>query len=77
MGLAMPAASAAPVQPMPQLGNSSIILAQYGDHRGHRQRYAPGRRYRSAPQGWHRYSRRPGDWRTRGCMLAGPVWFCP
>ncbi|MBS0247605.1 MAG: hypothetical protein JSR61_13380 [Proteobacteria bacterium] len=40
-------------------------------------RYRPGYRYRSAPHGWHRYDRRPGDWRRRGCVIVGPMWFCP
>ncbi|EJW11338.1 hypothetical protein A33M_3234 [Rhodovulum sp. PH10] len=35
------------------------------------------RGHRGPPRGWHRYSRRPGDWRRRGCMQVGPVWFCP
>ena len=43
-----------------------------------RRRFTPGRRYRQAPEGWNRRgSRRPGDWRTRGCITVGPVWFCP
>ncbi len=42
-----------------------------------RNRYIAGRRYHSAPHGWHRYHRRPGDWRMRGCIIVGPVWFCP
>lgn len=42
-----------------------------------RHRYVPGRRYHSPPPGWRRYGARPGDWRTRGCVMAGPIWFCP
>lgn len=45
-----------------------------GDRRGH---WVPGRRYDNAPSGWHRYGRRPGNWRSRGCILVGPIWFCP
>jgi Ni/Co efflux regulator RcnB len=45
--------------------------------RVHRHRYAPGRHYRTAPRGWHRYSARPRNWRTRGCIIVGPLWFCP
>lgn len=46
-----------------------------GPHRhGH---WVPGHRYRSAPPGWRRYGARPGDWQRRGCIMAGPVWFCP
>ena len=40
-------------------------------------RYVPGSRYRNPPPGWRRYGARPGDWRTRGCVMAGPIWFCP
>jgi len=71
-------ASAAPVSGGAVAQSTSpIILAQYHGHsRGH-SRYVAGHRYRSAPHGWHRYGRRPGDWRTRGCILAGPIWFCP
>jgi hypothetical protein len=42
-----------------------------------RRRYSPGARYREAPRGWRRYGYRPRDWRTRGCILVGPIWFCP
>jgi len=47
------------------------------DHDRHHSRYHAGGHYRSAPHGWHRYHSRPGDWRTRGCILVGPLWFCP
>jgi len=40
-------------------------------------KYRPGYRYRNAPPNWSRYDGRPGDWRTRGCVIVGPVWFCP
>jgi hypothetical protein len=51
-------------------------------HRGHRHRYnrhgyRAGHRYRRAPHGWRRYHARPYGWRTRGCIVVGPVWFCP
>jgi hypothetical protein len=39
--------------------------------------YAPGSRHAHPPRGWHRYHARPHDWRTRGCIIVGPVWFCP
>ncbi|MBN9075239.1 MAG: hypothetical protein J0H84_03380 [Rhizobiales bacterium] len=57
------------------------------DHRPHhsyrdrdhhdRRHYRPGSRYDRAPHGWHRYRHRPHDWRTRGCIVVGPLWFCP
>lgn len=49
----------------------------YRRGRGARRGYRAGRRYGSAPRGWRRYSRRPSYWRTRGCIIVGPVWFCP
>ena len=45
-------------------------------HQG-RYRYAPGARLGAAPHGWRRYGVRPYDWRTRGCIVVGPIWFCP
>jgi hypothetical protein len=38
-------------------------------HRGWRR----NDRYR----GWHRYHHRPHNWRGRGCVIVGPIWFCP
>lgn len=48
-----------------------------GFRRGYRQGYRSGHRYRRAPAGWRRYSARPYGWQTRGCVIVGPVWFCP
>ena len=78
--IGLSAASAAPVSGSAVAPSAStIVLAQYhhGDRHGGRPHYVPGRRYHTAPHGWHRYGRRPGDWRTRGCVLVGPLWFCP
>lgn len=25
---------------------------------------------------WNRYNARPYNWRSRGCVAFGPVWFC-
>ncbi len=44
---------------------------------GPRRGYRAGHRYKHAPKGWHRYSSRPSYWQTRGCVIVGPVWFCP
>lgn len=41
-------------------------------YRGHNRRWSHNR-YR----GWHRYHHRPWNWRSRGCVIVGPVWFCP
>jgi hypothetical protein len=31
---------------------------------------------RRPPRGWRRYGRRPADWRRRGCIVIGPLWYC-
>jgi hypothetical protein len=43
----------------------------------HHMKYNPGGHYKHAPHGWHRYDKRPGDWHTRGCVIVGPIWWCP
>lgn len=49
---------------------------RYGkEHRRHN--YRPGGRYSKAPPGWRRHYKRPSYWQTRGCVVVGPVWFCP
>ena len=85
-------ASAAPAAHQDHISASPMILAQMGPSNGHdrdrhhrakprrhtsRPHYVPGHRYHDAPRGWHRYSRRPHDWNRRGCILVGPLWFCP
>ena len=27
--------------------------------------------------GWHSYSYRPYGWANRGCVVVGPLWYCP
>jgi len=34
-------------------------------------------RYGHPPYGWHSYSYRPYDWANRGCVIIGPLWYCP
>ena len=46
------------------------------DRRHDRREYRHWRRHH-APPGWRRYSTRPWNYRTRGCVMFGPVWFCP
>lgn len=29
------------------------------------------------PRGWHSYSYRPYGWANRGCVVIGPLWYCP
>jgi len=70
--VAMPAA---PLSNSTQAGNGAPLTIAYNNR--HRGAYRPGGHYRSAPRGWHRFHARPRDWRTRGCVVVGPVWFCP
>jgi hypothetical protein len=82
------AAYATPSPAPSQLGSSDFVqVRQQGDRsEGNFQRrggdnwrgrealgFGPGDRYR----GWHRYGSRPGDWRGRGCVAVGPMWYCP
>jgi len=77
-----PAAPAAPVNGVTQQNHVIDVQYRRDDHRYRRHvrpasRYRAGHRYSSAPRGWHRYHARPRDWNRRGCILVGPVWFCP
>lgn len=48
---------------------------RWRNRRAYRRGYRAGRR--SPPRGWRRYRSRPSNWRSRGCVIIGPVWFCP
>lgn len=86
-GFAVSTASAAPVAPVTGISaqQSHVIDVQYRhDNRRHYRRhvappprYRAGYRYNTAPRGWHRYHARPRDWNRRGCVIVGPMWFCP
>lgn len=41
------------------------------------QKYKAGHKYEKAPKGWKKHGKRPDDWKHRGCIIVGPVWFCP
>lgn len=63
--------------PTHQSAGADATAVQRVQYREHDHRYEPGSRIRQAPRGWHRYHARPRDWRDRGCVIVGPVWFCP
>ena len=44
-------------------------------HADHHHAYKHG--YKHAPKGWKSYSYRPMFWERRGCIVIGPVWYCP
>ncbi len=72
--LMVPSAFALPVE---KNSGSEIGLVQHVQHRDRDHRYERGNHVRQPPRGWHRHNVRPRDWRDRGCMIVGPVWFCP
>src|SRR5262245_8995730 len=75
-GFASSTASATPIANVGSgaMPTSGIVLADYKKDKFH---YEPGSHHSKAPKHWHRYSHRPGDWHARGCIVVGPVWFCP
>jgi hypothetical protein len=82
LGLAVVSPASA-VTPSAAVGHATvqtdgITPVQYKKkHYKHRHKYRPGGRYKHAPKGWRRYSSRPSFWQTRGCVVVGPVWWCP
>jgi Ni/Co efflux regulator RcnB len=64
--------------------NANVVQVQHRRHMkhrnwNHRRGHWRGRGHvrRGPPPGWRRYSARPWNYRTRGCVMFGPVWFCP
>jgi hypothetical protein len=49
---------------------------RHSSHR-HRDRHHHADRHHNRHHGWHRYSARPWNWQTRGCVAVGPIWVCP
>jgi len=84
-GIGSASAAALPKSDFSGASASGIVEVQHRDRDRHNRarrpapppRWVPGRRYDRSPPGWHRQHRRPGDWRRRGCVTVGPVWFCP
>lgn len=87
-GLSVTPASASPAPaPLAPIVAAEVVQVQgrrpddYSGRRGgfdrDRSHYRPGHRYDRAPSHWHRYHSRPRDWRRRGCIIVGPIWFCP
>jgi hypothetical protein len=82
------AAHAVPIKPSasPKLAVSSDLVevgkksykgSKYYKKGGkyHRGKYS--HRYKRAPKGWRSYSYRPYGWHGRGCIVVGPLWYCP
>ena len=60
----------------PDFGKQGPKHGSKHDHGG-KPGYGPKPGYGKPPSGWHQHKRRPSDWRRRGCIAIGPVWFCP
>lgn len=78
------AASVVPSQAGVAVQSEGVVLAQYSPRKKYygkkhygKHNYRPGGRYSKAPRGWKRHYKRPSYWQTRGCVIVGPVWFCP
>jgi hypothetical protein len=87
-GASQSALAASPTAPPAQIGAAATpdtLLVRderrgyryRNDDRDDRRRYRAGHRYHEAPRHWRRYHSRPRDWNTRGCIIVGPLWFCP
>jgi len=81
-GIGSANAAALPKSDLSASTTAPVIEVQHRDrhrnvHRPRSPRWVAGRRYDRSPPGWHRHPRRPSDWRRRGCVIVGPVWFCP
>lgn len=76
----MSSASAIPAA-MPGAVTSTLAVVHKTDYKKKsyhkRSRYTPGGHYNRAPSNWHRYHKRPRNWRSRGCITVGPIWWCP
>jgi Ni/Co efflux regulator RcnB len=77
------AAAVNPAAGLAATSDNALIQVQNRSRRdgrrdGRRGRDRDYRRHsRRPPRGWRRYSRRPSNWRRRGCIVIGPLWFCP
>ena len=49
----------------------------HGYHGGRYHGHHGGRYYHGGRYWGHRYIYRPYGWQTLGCVLVGPVWYCP
>jgi hypothetical protein len=84
-GFAATSASAAPVSGSIGVSKSSDGIVLVDHKKGHKnynkwgkhRHYKPGSHHKHPPKNWRRYDKRPGDWRTRGCVIVGPIWWCP
>jgi hypothetical protein len=91
--LAVSAAWALPVSPtaqLPELTSSDVIQVgkknynknynkHYDKHYNYHynKKYYKGRYYHGGRYWGHRYYYRPYNWQALGCVVVGPIWYCP
>ena len=85
--LSLAAATAAWALPVSQttllqpLTSSDVIqVGKKGGHHGghhHGGGHHGGKYYHGGRYWGHRYNYRPYGWQALGCVVVGPVWYCP
>lgn len=80
IALTATSASALPVAKPGQVGAEKSSMSEQVQYRKkHNRRHNSWRhndhRY-DKYRGWNRYSKRPYNYRSRGCVAVGPIWFC-
>jgi len=76
LSLSMSTAWAGPIPASEPNQAASTKLVQADEHKDKDR--SEGKKYHYGDRDWgHRYSSRPDDWETQGCVGAGPVWYCP
>ena len=83
---------AAPKTELPALNQSDVIQVSKKSHGGHHGKrhgkhykhynYRGGKNYRGryyhGGRYWgRRYYYRPYNWQALGCVVVGPIWYCP
>ncbi len=87
------AALALPVSPttaLPALTSTDVIKVgnynknynkhynkNYNKHYNYNYKHGGGRYYYRNRYWGHRYYNRPYNWQALGCIVVGPVWYCP
>ncbi|MGH6825751.1 hypothetical protein [Methyloceanibacter sp.] len=49
----------------------------YNYNRNYNYKHGGGRYYYHNRYWGHRYNYRPYNWQALGCIIVGPVWYCP
>lgn len=87
VALSVSSASALPVAKSGQIAGDTTTMTEQIRHKpGHYGKRHDGKRHwrhhdrrdhrYDKYRGWNRYSKRPYNYRSRGCVAVGPIWFC-